>query len=64
MTLGKTIAARLGLFSRKKPAGRAATDAPDTFDLRLQRIGTREGRLPARQVLFRTRSEPLAASAL
>lgn len=56
MKLGKTLIARLGSFSRKKSAEQAA----DLFDLRLQRIGNREGRVPLRPVLFKSRSELLA----
>lgn len=58
MTFGKALFARLGSFSRKKPAMLAETD---TFDLRLARIGSRERRVVTRPVLFRTKSEPLAA---
>lgn len=44
----------LGLFTRK-------TVGPDLFDLRLERTRTREARREARQGLFKTRSERLAA---
>lgn len=54
MKLGKALFARLGLFSRK-------TDAPDVFDLRLQRIGVRERQRSAQAGVFRTISARLAA---
>ncbi|MFT4151154.1 MAG: hypothetical protein QM656_13230 [Paracoccaceae bacterium] len=60
MTFGKTLFARLGLFARKKPVAEAPL-VPDFFELRLERIGKREGRVPTRPTLFRTRSAPLAA---
>lgn len=55
MEFGLHILARLGLFTRKTEA------APDAFDLRLQRIGTRERRLNARRALFKPKLAPAAA---
>jgi hypothetical protein len=55
MKYGKQILARFGLFTAQ------GTEAPDAFDLRLQRIGSRERRLNMRRALFRPRLQPLAA---
>lgn len=49
MKLGKALFARLGFYSRK-------VDAPDLFALRLERIGLRERRGPARRCVFRTQA--------
>ena len=49
MKLGKALFVRLGLCSRK-------VQAPDVFDLRLERIGVRERRCKARPGVFRTLS--------
>ena len=49
-----------GHIATLKPAKRAAT-APDAFELRLQRIGSREARVPLRPVLFKNRPAPLGA---
>jgi len=49
MKLGKALFARLGLYSRK-------VEAPDLFELRLERIGVRERRCTARAGVFRTLS--------
>ncbi len=46
MKYGFALLARFGLMSQK-PAG------PDAFDLRLQRIGSRERRVQVRHVLFK-----------
>lgn len=54
MQLGKALFARFGLFTRK-------TEGPDVFDLRLQRIRSRERRLVLRKVLFRGLSRPREA---
>jgi len=54
MNFGRILFTRLGLLSRK-------VEAPDAFDLRLQRIGLRERRCDARAVLFRRLSARLAA---
>ncbi len=47
MTFARTLFARFGLI-------RAAVEAPDLFDLRLVRIGTREGRRNVQASLFRS----------
>lgn len=52
MKLGLALFARWGLFARTSIAG------PDLFDQRLQRSRAREGRCPARAVLFRNRPSP------
>jgi hypothetical protein len=49
MKLGKALFARLGFYSRK-------TEAPDMFDVRLERIGVRERRCTVRKALFKTLS--------
>ena len=54
MKLGKALFARFGLFAPK-------SDAPDAFDLRLQRIRKRERRVQAHQFLFRGLPLPLEA---
>lgn len=46
MKFGYTLLARFGLFAQKP-------EAPDAFDLRLARIGTRERRLQVRLHLFK-----------
>ncbi len=46
MKYGYALLARFGLFT-PKPAG------PDAFDLRLQRIGTRERQRKVRRALFK-----------
>ena len=62
MTLSKALMDRLAaLRSRKSQTAAAESTMPDTFDLRLQRIGTREARVPLRPVLFRNRPAPLGA---
>ena len=53
MKLGKALFVRLGLCSRK-------VQAPDVFDLRLERIGVRERRCSVRACVFRTLSSRLA----
>ena len=53
MKLAFDLFARFGLFATK-------TDAPDFFDLRLERTRTRESRSTAKQGLFKTRSARLA----
>jgi hypothetical protein len=55
MEFGMQLLARFGLYNRKTEA------APDAFDLRLQRIGTRERRLSVRRSLFRSKPAPSAA---
>lgn len=55
MTLGKIILARFGLKAPRKP------ETPDAFDLRLQRIGTREKRHIIRRALFKPQLQPAAA---
>lgn len=57
MSFAKALIARLTARASRK----AATPSFDAFDLRLQRIGLREARVPVRPVLFRTRPELLAA---
>ncbi len=54
MKLAYDLFARFGLFGTK-------ADAPDFFDLRLERTRSRENRLAAKQVLFKTRSALRAA---
>lgn len=55
MTRFTSLFARFGLFGRKE-------NGPDAFDLRLSRIGTREGRVqPRPSVLFRNPPSHLAA---
>ena len=54
MKLGKSLFARFGLFARK-------VEAPDLFDLRLERIGVRERRCTVRRGVFRTMSPRQAA---
>lgn len=46
MKFANTLLARFGLFAQK-------SEGPDAFDLRLQRIGTREKRLQVRLHLFK-----------
>jgi len=55
MNYGKQLFAKIGLFAPKSSEG------PDAFDLRLQRIGTRERRLSARRALFKQKLAPMAA---
>ena len=55
MKFGYSLLARFGLFAQK-PEG------PDAFDLRLQRIGTRERRQAVRPCLFRLQLQPMAAA--
>jgi len=54
MKLALDLFARFGLFGAK-------ADAPDFFDLRLERTRTRENRRAAKQGLFKTRSALRAA---
>lgn len=54
MRIGRMLLQRFGLFAQKD-------HAPDVFDLRLQRIGTREARLHKRAALFRPGLQPLEA---
>ena len=54
MKFGYALLARFGLFAPK-------SEGPDAFDLRLQRIGSRERRRQARPILFRPQPQPLAA---
>lgn len=56
MKFGLNLLARLGLFTPK-------SEGPDAFDLRLQRIGSRERRSQARAVLFRVLLQPLEGAA-
>lgn len=56
MALAKQIDRFLSLF------GLGQTDAPDAFDLRLERSRQRESRRIAAHPLFRTRSKRLAAA--
>ena len=56
MKLAQSLLSRFGLFAQK-PEG------PDAFDLRLQRIGSRERRSQARAVLFRALLQPLEGAA-
>lgn len=53
MKFGYALLAKLALFLPK-------SEGPDAFDLRLQRIGTRERRRQARPVLFRLQPQPMA----
>lgn len=57
MTRLYPLLARFGLFAQK-------TDAADTFDLRLTRIGTREARARSLGLTFRNRSSHPAGAAL
>jgi hypothetical protein len=52
MKLGYSLLARFGLYAPK-------SEGPDAFDLRLQRIGTRERRLQVRLRLFKGPLQPL-----
>ena len=54
MKFGLRLFARFGLFAQK-------SDAPDAFELRLQRIGRREKRHIMRRALFRPIPEPVEA---
>lgn len=54
MRIGRMLLQRFGLFAPKDKA-------PDVFDQRLQRIGTREARLHKRAALFRPTLQPLEA---
>ena len=54
MKFGKQLLARFGLFAQKK-------EGPDAFDLRLQRIGSRERRLVLKKALFRPLLQPVEA---
>ncbi len=56
MKFGFGLLARFGLFTPK-------SDGPDAFDLRLQRIGTRERRRQVRPCLFRSLLQPLEVAA-
>lgn len=49
--------AKFGPFAQKA----AHIPGPDIFDLRLQRIGSRERRCQTRKVLFRPQPQPMAA---
>lgn len=55
MKFGFTLLARLGLIAQR-------SDDPDAFDLRLQRIGSRERRRQPRPVLFKALLQPLEAA--
>lgn len=55
MKFGKQILSRIGLSARKKE------QAPDVFDLRLQRLGRREAQLILRRALFKQLLQPVAA---
>lgn len=52
MKFGYSLLARFGLVAQK-PEG------PDAFDLRLQRIGSRECRRQVRERLFRSLLQPM-----
>lgn len=54
MKFGITLLARFGLFAQK-------SSGPDAFDLRLQRIGSREQRLQVRLHLFKGQLQPMEA---
>jgi hypothetical protein len=54
MKFGFALLARFGLFVPKTPG-------PDAFDLRLQRIGSRERRRQTRPILFRPQPQLLEA---
>jgi hypothetical protein len=56
MKFGFGLLARFGLFAPK-------SEGPDAFDLRLQRIGTRERRRQVRPYLFRSLLQPLEVAA-
>lgn len=56
MKFGFRLLARFGLFAQK-------SEGPDAFDLRLQRIGSRERRRQVRPVLFRSLLQPQAGAA-
>ncbi len=60
MTL-KALKDRLATLTARKTKTGGVDTLADTFDLRLQRIGTREARLVARPVLFKNRPAPLGA---
>lgn len=53
MKFGYALFAKFGLFLPK-------SQGPDAFDLRLQRIGTRERRREARKLLFRLQPQRMA----
>ena len=55
MKFGYSLLARFGLFAQK-------SEGPDAFDLRLQRIGSRERRRQTRPVLFRSLLQSMAAA--
>lgn len=57
MNFGLRLLVRFGLVAQR-PEG------PDTFDLRLQRIGMREQRRQARSHLFKSLLQPLEDAAL
>jgi hypothetical protein len=54
MNYGKALLARFGLFAQKD-------QGPDAFDMRLERIGTRERRIEVRPILFK--QQPLLMEA-
>lgn len=54
MKFANSLLARFGLFAQK-------SEGPDAFDLRLQRIGTRERRLQVRLHLFKGQLQPMEA---
>lgn len=54
MQLKLALLGKFGLFAQKD-------EGPDAFDLRLQRIGSREARVIDRKVLFRPELPPLEA---
>lgn len=60
MSFTKALIARLTGRASRKGGAKSAGPSFDPFDLRLQRIGLREARVPVRPVLFRTRSALLA----
>lgn len=54
MNVVYALLTRFGLYAQK-------SKGPDAFDLRLQRIGTRERRRQARPVLFRLQPQLMEA---
>ena len=55
MKFGYSLLARFGLFAQK-------SEGPDVFDLRLQRIGSRERRRAVQRYLFRSLLQPMEAA--
>ena len=56
MKFAYSLLARFGLIAQK-------SEGPDAFELRLQRIGTRERRLQVHAALFKSLLQPLEGAA-